>query len=269
MHMERQRNCLNLVRVVTLGLVWSVGAVAADHEPGEPGNALDKANACTGTYGFGVCAAVAKHSGATVYAEPNINSRVIVRWKHGEGIGTLEPASKLDKAEWVPIGIAVAGPKGPFSRVITAYVPRSQVILYTDFRRVVGCWPLKAAGRPEAWVDDIVPQYVWFTPAGVATAWDPSATVDKDQKLVRETFARYGEQRVYYADGVFLALPEKNLDLRLYYGTIDYEKRTVRYAGTERLDEGVQWFSPGDLKGCKQIPITDDTPPPIPKALAP
>lgn len=160
----------------------------------------------------------------------------------------MEPASKLDKAEWVPVYMAVAGPKGPYTRVITAYVPRSQVILDTDLRKVTGCWPVKYALVPEESAGEWEQHGVWFTAEGLARGPE-----GRD----------HGTQHIYYAEGVFTVRHEKYNNLHLYgHATLDYANRRVKYMGTVSLEEhsrppGIEWFSPEELKGCTQIPSLD------------
>jgi hypothetical protein len=246
-----------LICTSVLALLLGVGFVARaeDHNPGAPGNALDKAAQCEAMYNS--CGIYALRNGAAVYVRPDIRGRVVARLKHGEGLGTLEPASKLDKVEWVPVGIAIEGPKGPYTRVITAYVRRSDVILDTDFRKVVGCWPVKYALVAEEAAGDFEPHGVWFSTSG----------------LVRGPDGRdFGEQHTYYAEGVFTVRHPKYANLHLYgHGTVDYERRIAKYMGTVVLKEnesvpGVEWFTPADLKGCKAIPTIDpDSHAPNPK----
>jgi len=217
------------------------------------------ADKCGPIHGYGTCAAFSGKSGATVHTKPSVTSKVLWRSEYGEVLAMLEPAFKSTKlhAVWIPVAIGIKGPDGNYSAEVRAYVPRSQVILDTDFRRVTGCWPVKYIKDPAGGVN-YYPGETYFSVNGVASYPHHPVTIKE-----------YGEQEIYYADGIF-TVRHKQYSNRGYLGhaVLDYKHHTVKFAGTTPLQEPgqVQWHTPNDLKGCKDIPTVDpDSRAPNPK----
>lgn len=197
-----------------------------------------------------------------------------------------ETAEETKEAEWIRTYTVLDNPD-PTAKKKTVtrfgYVPRSQVILDTDFRRVVGCWPVRYVHNPEGGFEGS-PTGAYFTLTGVGTAWNnglmPAVDPEWD-RVERDAKKDYGEQHTYYAEGVFTVRHEKYSNRHLYsHGTIDYpNKKTATYAGSQALKSepepgpeeikrlkaqgelawtpGVAWFPPEALKGCKEIPTLD------------
>jgi len=203
-----------------------------------------------GKYGFAECQAWAGPQGAARYDAPSVTAQVIARQQYGGMIPLFEPASKLATSEWIPTYAGVAGPRGPYTRVAKAWVRRADAVLNTDFRRVVGCWPIRFAVIPEEGLDEH-PGWVNFTVKGIASA-----------RTAGQLPVQYGVQRTYFARGIFTVRHNKDM-LHDYYGsgTLDYEGKVVKYLGETVLKEGkqVRWFGPKELEGCKEIPTVDDT----------
>jgi len=216
--------------------------------------------ACEGTYGFGSCVAYARHAGAEIYTAQNEHSRILEHRNYGDGILLVEPASKIRDAKWIRTYTVIVTKKngGGSGQSHFGWVHRADVIINTDFRQVVGCWPLKSAVTPEEPFEE-VSIGVGFNTSGLAGDPYPDERVRKD----------YGLQHTYYADGVFFIRHERYVN-RTYgvNGTIDYSTRTAKYSGSIAFKE-LEWFSPDDLKECKQIPIVADIPAPTPKEFAP
>lgn len=207
--------------------------------------------ACQGRGSTDECAAYARSQGATVYVAPGAKTRVLERVERGRYILLTETAKEADSSEWIRTYTVLDSPNPRYKgETVThfGYVPRSQVILDTDFRRVTGCWPVKYLKDPQGG-HDYYPGAVYFTMQGIGSyPHHPVSAVE------------YGEQRTYYADGVFTVRHEKYSDRHLYgHGVLDYASRTVLHAGTIPLKEGeqLQWFSPEEMKDCKQVPTVD------------
>jgi hypothetical protein len=239
-----------------LAVLWVLGCVGASAQERASDDDYIR---CKLTYGLFACDAYVRQDGAVLFAEANTSSPILRRKIFGQVLGMYEPASKSDNVKWIPVYIVVDGPDGPRTKAITTYVRRSEVILDTDFRRVVGCWPAKYVKDPDGG-DDYYPGETYFTTKGIASYPHHPVTV-------RE----YGEQHTYYAEGIFTVRHEKYSN-RGYLGhaTLDYASHTVKFVGTTPLKEPeqVQWFSSDDLKGCKDFPTIDpNSHAPNPKAL--
>jgi hypothetical protein len=223
----------------------------------DPGSAYDL---CSGRASTVECTAYARRQGAVIYVKSDTKGKVLDRADHGIYILLTESAKEADKAEWIRTYTVLDNPDPKAKKKTKAYfgyVRRTDVILDTDFRKVVGCWPVKYALVAEEAAGDFEPHGVWFSTSGLARGPD-----GRD----------FGEQHTYYAEGVFTVRHPKYANLHLYgHGTIDYEKRIAKYMGTVVLKEnesvpGVEWFTPADLKGCKAIPTIDpDSRAPNPK----
>jgi hypothetical protein len=225
-------------------------------DPNSPDYDYDR---CMGKYGIAECQARAGPRGAARYDAPSATAHIIARQQYGGMIPLFEPASKLTHAEWIPTYAVVAGPRGPYTRVVKAWVRRADAVLDTDFRRVVGCWPLRHVVIPEEGLDEH-PGWVNFTVKGVASAPGGSG----------QPPAKYGVQHTYFAQGIFTVRHPSD-ELHDYFpgATLDYDARIVKYLGEKILKEGkqVRWFGEKDLEGCKEIPSVDDTP--VPKQRRP
>lgn len=134
-------------RLSILGLL--IAAVAQANGIGvgiQPGDSVQAYLICTDKYGQPACLAYARRSGAAIYSEPHVQSRILERSEYGAIILLLEPAQSVNKKEWIRTSVLILyeenGEKK--SNKYFGYVQRSDVVLYSDFRRIVGCWPLTA-----------------------------------------------------------------------------------------------------------------------------
>ncbi len=239
-----------LSAVAVLAVLFGANATSQGIDSLDPDNPTKYYNQCMGVYGMAECQASAGPQGAAHHEAPDSAARVLAQIKYGQFVPLLEPASKLAGAEWVPTYVAVAGPRGPYTRVAKAWVRRAEVVLNTDFRRVVGCWPISFAVIPEEGIDEH-PGWVNFTVKGVASA-----------RIAGQLPAQYGVQHTYFAQGIFTVRHASDL-LHDYFvsGTLDYEGKVVKYLGETVLKQGkqVRWFGAKELEGCKEIPTVDDT----------
>ncbi len=220
----------------------------------------DEYASCDSSFGHGACYGFARKNGAVVYSKPDVSSNVLFQVKYGEVVLLLKPGSEIKGDVWLPLYAAVDGPKGPYTAEVRAWAKRADIILSSDFRRVVDCWPLKSIEILGPKVED-EPVGVSFTTQGLVTGTDPSK--------VR------GKQHTYYADGVFLVQHERYANLG--YGTqgaIDFSRHIVT-SGSLGLGNSValkgdevSWFPADVLKGCKDVPKTDEHSLPTPKEFS-
>ncbi len=204
---------------------------------------------CVSRYVPDECQGNAGTKGAVILDRPGNSGRILSRFEYGRTVLLLEPASKLSSSEWLPIAIAVGGPRGPFTDKVRAWARREEVVLNSDFRRVVGCWPLRFVVVPEGEIEGHYGS-VSFTVKGVARARSEDGLEGPDAQLT------------YYAGGIFTVRHPVYVTHDYFIaGTLDYGTRTVNYLGEKLLkgEKQVRWFGAKELEGCKQIPTVDDT----------
>jgi hypothetical protein len=205
---------------------------------------------CERQFGDGACTAYSRRTGVKVCSAPSSQSQVLELVQYGSGIALLDPASKTSTEAWLrTYALVLYKEKGEDKgRKFVGYVRRADVLLDTDLRRVTGCWPVKYIKDPSGGAD-YYPGETYFTIQGIASYPHHPVTIKE-----------YGEQEVYYAEGVFTVRHKQYSNLGyLGHAVLDYPNHTVKFSGTTTLQEPgqVEWRSPDELKGCKEIPTVD------------
>jgi len=200
---------------------------------------------CSKSYGY-QCLAYAGVNSALVRNEPNSGSPVILKYNKGDLIFLVKPAKDIKNANWISVLALVQNER------VLAWMQHKDVILQTDFKKVVDCWPIKYMSIFDPRIKDGEKGNmgdIFIDKYGIAVAGN-DIDIHYD----------YGKQNVYIANGVFVLRHNKydNLNYLNEGATIDPDIQEVKYVGQVPLENGVQvkWRSKAELAGCRSLPVT-------------
>jgi hypothetical protein len=143
-------------------------------------------------------------------------------------------------------------------RAVLGWVPRDQVALVTDFRKVIGCWPVAAINWHQAEAGDVPEQEfrLRFTEKGQV------------RELNAEGRPVAMNHAVYYSRGVFVIWS-------LLDDTDDLQARGMLHPGRQQpelrlelgrfLEPAYTMVDSANLSGCKDVPLVDAKPPVLKK----
>jgi len=121
---------------------------------------LQHAQACA-KRGPGVCVVFALREDVKIYSAPNPAAKVVATFPHWDGL-LLDPSTNV--ADWVKVRSFPVGPAEKRINIGWAWVRRSDVALYSDYRKVVRCWPIKTVHLA---IGDTVNSYSFELSGGV------------------------------------------------------------------------------------------------------
>lgn len=213
----------------------------------ETSQAIEASHQCVMEYGR-LCAGYASRPGVQVRRAPRKDAPVIAGgriYDRGELILLLEPRPTQERPDWVRVETVVNQ-----ERAAIGWLPRTDVILEADLRKVIGCWPISGISwhQIEAGETPEKDVHLRFTPEGevfeLGIGDEPVPTT----------------HGVYYAQGIFRIRDESE------YG-LDYDIIGLLFPQEHRaelhLDLGMLLDPPytmvdrEKLSGCKAIPVLD------------
>lgn len=240
-------------------LTGSLASSAAAQAPGasnpETLKAIEAFHLCTMEYGSW-CRGYASRSGVQVRRAPRKDAPVIAGghiYDRGELILLLEPRPARERPDWVRVETLVNR-----ERAVIGWLPRTDVVLEADLRRVIGCWPVSSINWHQVEAGEVPEQDIRlrFTPEGqvfeLGIGDEPLST----------TYA------IYYGQGIFRIrdLSEYGLDYDIIGLLFPDEHRVELHSDLgEFLDPPYTMVDRKELSGCKDIPVLKPKPPRITK----
>lgn len=211
--------------------------------------AIEASHQCAMEYGR-LCGGYASRSGVQARRAPRKDAPVIAGgriYDRGKLILLLEPRPPKERPDWVRVETVVNQ-----DRAVIGWLPRTDVVLAADFRKVIGCWPISGISwhQIEAGETPEMDVHLRFTTEGevfeLGVGDEPVPTT----------------HGVYYAQGIFHIRDES--EYKLDYDIVGLLFPEEHRAELHRdlgmfLDPPYTMVDREKLSGCKVIPVVDPT----------
>jgi len=230
-----------IIFCVSLLNIASLAACSDDHQP----NRADWTDAerqayehrCTVNNEW-ICSVLAARPGVQLYAQPRNDAKIIGEFPYWGASFVLDPDQKKVEG-WVKVRQRYRLQKmNSPAPIFWSWVRRADVILREDYRRVVGCWPIKE---------------VMYTLGDVSTILS-----FKTDGSVRVHGQQVGYDHLYLGGNSVVGVGGAG-------ARFDFEKRSLALPkeALEGLLESEKHFTAQELAGCKEFPTLGEPLPPI------
>jgi hypothetical protein len=210
----------------------------------ESAAAYGSVNQCRARAGEDACFGFTLVQDAAIFSEPKIESRILSRIP--AGINPLFLSNSIESVEfpgWVSV-VFLAN-----NQYVKGWMRHLDIVLTSDLRRVVDCWPIEAIN----WDEDEGGDYAGgkfrlkFDRTGkILPKVVDGRVIDFDTK----NFA------IYYARGVFRIRPHTHLSI-LEYGPVFVLDNSSKKLTFLAKNPSSRFFPEEKLEGCKDIPKLD------------
>ncbi len=231
-----------------------IGVSAAYSQTYEPDpnlpTAIQMHGRCAAKAGREACWGFAVRPEISAYSQPDASSRTVSQYPLASYISLVEPSESSDHPGWVSV-VAVIN-----NKYVSAWVRRADIVLTSDLRYVVGCWPVQTLNWNEGGAGD-------YEGGQFRLRFDTNGTIlpgkgGKGRGDDNDYCAKH--LAVYYAHGVFLIRHRTNPNagkggLAPIF-MLDYPNRDVTISAPARRPFW-QLFPDEKLKGCTDIPRVD------------
>jgi len=232
-----------------------IGVSAAYSQTYEPDPSLPEAvqmhGRCAAKAGQEACWGFAVRPEIPAYSQPDASSRIISQYPLGSYISLIEPSESGDHPGWLSVVAVINN-----NKYVSAWVRSADIVLASDLRRVVECWPVQALNWNEEGAGDYEGGQFRLRFA-MNGAIQPGKR-GKGRGDDNDYFAKH--LAVYYARGVFLIRhrTDPNAGKGGFWPIfmLDYPNRHVTISAPARRPFW-QLFSDEKLKGCTDIPRVD------------
>jgi hypothetical protein len=200
---------------------------------------------CRVSHSEDACSGFPARARAPIYKEPSTSSQVVYYVSFDSYIALFEPRESAAYPGWVSVA------SGSNNELYKSWMRQEDIVLASDLRRVVDCWPVQAIN----WDEDDVGDYAGgkyrlrFDKAGkILPRVVDGRVVDFDTR----NFA------IYYDRGVFLIAPHSDLNIERFtpFFVMDYPNKKLIVTNPVKKPSA-RFFPQEKLQGCKDIPTVD------------
>ncbi len=200
---------------------------------------------CDKQFGNDACSGFPARDRVAVYKEPRTSSQVVKYVPFNSYVGLLEPEESAKHPGWVSVASNL---KNELHR---RWMRHEDVVLASDLRRVIDCWPVEAIN----WDEDEVGDY-----AGRKARLRFDKTGKIRPKIVEGRVVDFDTRHfaIYYDRGIFLIAPHSDLNIERFtpFFVLDYTNKKLVVTNPVKKPSA-RFFPEEALRGCKDIPTVD------------
>ncbi len=201
---------------------------------------------CKARHGEEACSGFPVRDQIAIYKEPNASSQVVKRVPFDSYIGLLDPNESVKYPGWVSISTNLKG------ELVRSWMRHEDVVLASDLRRVVDCWPVEAIN----WDEDDVGDYAG---GKYRLRFDRTGKIKPSNEVQGRYFGSDLKKfAVYYDRGIFLIAPHTDLNIERFtpFFVLDYANKKLVVTNPVKKPSA-RFFPQEKLQGCKDIPTVD------------